>query len=137
QHRRAVRIAVAEVVIAQHEPDGGQPPAIRLRGLRKSYIDNVPVLDGVDLDVPRGQVTALVGANGSGKSTLVKILSGYHEPDDGSSIWITGTAIDGHVAPDVARAAGMRFVHQDARLVSGVSILDNMLVGAYRTDATG
>ncbi len=61
-------------------PDGGLAPAIRLRNLRKSYIKGIPVLDEVDLDVPHGKVTALVGANGSGKSTLVKILSGYHFP---------------------------------------------------------
>ncbi len=119
------------------EPDGGRPPAIRLRGLRKSYIEGIPVLAGVDLDVPRGQVTALVGANGSGKSTLVKILSGYHAPDRGSQLWINGMEIEGPVHPDLAKTAGMRFVHQDARLVAGVSVLDNMLVGAYHTGLAG
>ncbi len=118
-------------------PDGGLAPAIRLRNLRKSYIKGIPVLDDVDLDVPHGKVTALVGANGSGKSTLVKILSGYHFPDEGSRIWINGREIDGHVHPDAARAVGMRFVHQDTRLVSGISVLDNMLVGDYRTGFAG
>ena len=118
-------------------PDGGAAPAIRLRNLRKSYIERVPVLAGVDLDIPHGSVTALVGANGSGKSTLVKILSGYHAPDKGSRIWINGQQIDGAMHPEVARAAGMRFVHQDSRLVSGVSVLDNMLVGAYHPGFAG
>jgi ribose transport system ATP-binding protein len=108
-------------------------PAIRLRGVVKTYVTGIPVLSGVDLDVRHGMVTALVGANGCGKSTLVKILSGYHAPDKGSQIWIDGQLVDGHISPEAARAAGLRFVHQDATLVHGLSVLDNMLVGNYRT----
>lgn len=112
-------------------------PAIRFRGVSKSYVEGVQVLSGVDLDIPHGSVTALVGANGSGKSTLVKILSGYHAPDGDSSIWIDGVAVNGSVTAEVARSAGLRFVHQDASLVSGVSVLENMLVGAYRSGPGG
>ncbi|MCU1607274.1 MAG: Monosaccharide transporter ATP-binding protein family [Modestobacter sp.] len=108
-------------------------PAIRLRDVVKTYVVGIPVLSGVDLDVPHGLVTALVGANGCGKSTLVKILSGYHAPDKGSQIWINGQEVEGHVSPEAARAAGLRFVHQDSTLVHGLSVLDNMLVGNYRT----
>lgn len=108
-------------------------PAIRFRNVWKTYIENIPVLSGVNLDVPHGMVTALVGANGSGKSTLVKILSGYHAPDKDSQIWIDGQLVEGHVSPEVARAAGLRFVHQDSVLVHGLSVLDNMLIGNYRT----
>jgi ribose transport system ATP-binding protein len=112
-------------------------PAIRFRGVSKSYVEGIQVLSGVDLDIPYGAVTALVGANGSGKSTLVKILSGYHAPDSESSIWIDGVSVHGSVTPEVARSAGLRFVHQDAALVSGVSVLENMLVGAYRRAVGG
>ena len=124
---------------APRAADGGpgDQPAIRLRNIRKSYIEGIPVLVDVDLDIPRGQVTALVGANGSGKSTLVKILSGYQAPDAGSEILIGGRRVEGGVHAEEARAAGMRFVHQDAMLVPGVSVLDNMLVGAYRTGFMG
>jgi ribose transport system ATP-binding protein len=111
--------------------------AIRFRGVSKSYVEGVRVLSGVDLDIPHGSVTALVGANGSGKSTLVKILSGYHSPDGDSSIWIDGVSVHGSVTAEVARSAGLRFVHQDAALVSGVSVLENMLVGAYRSGPGG
>lgn len=101
---------------------------IELRDVRKSYVPGVPVLRGVDLDVRAGEVTALVGANGSGKSTLVKILSGYHEPDRGSRIRFGDEVLDGHVHPGRARAAGVRFVHQDSRMVAGLSVLENLLV---------
>ena len=136
--RKAVLVNLEEVVSkSELMSDGGREPAIRLRNVRKSYIQGIPVLDDINLEIPRGKVIALAGANGSGKSTLVKILSGYHSPDKGSHIWINGIEIEGEVHPDSARSAGMRFVHQDTRLVSGLSVLDNMLVGAYRTGFAG
>src|SRR3954469_7690129 len=56
--------------------------AIVVRGLRKAYRDNVAV-DGVDLDVARGEVFALLGPNGAGKTTTVEILEGYRTRDAG------------------------------------------------------
>ena len=106
----------------------GRAAVITLRDVRKSYVPGVPVLQGVDLAVRAGEVTALVGANGSGKSTLVKILSGYHEPDKGSRIRFGDLDLDGHVHPAHARAAGVRFVHQDSRMVPGLTVLENLLV---------
>ncbi len=58
------------------------PTAITIRGLTKAFGRNV-VLRGVDLDLPAGQVTVLMGANGAGKSTLVKVLCGVHGADGG------------------------------------------------------
>jgi ABC-2 type transport system ATP-binding protein len=52
--------------------------AIQVRGLRKSYGDTHAV-DGVDLDIPRGQVFALLGPNGAGKTTTVEILEGHRK----------------------------------------------------------
>jgi ABC-2 type transport system ATP-binding protein len=57
-------------------------PAIRVRGLRKSYADAVAV-DGVDLEVARGEIFALLGPNGAGKTTTVEILEGYRRRDAG------------------------------------------------------
>src|SRR3954447_2392428 len=50
--------------------------AIQVRGLRKSYTDTLAV-DGIDLDIPAGQVFALLGPNGAGKTTTVEILEGH------------------------------------------------------------
>ncbi|MYW14061.1 ATP-binding cassette domain-containing protein, partial [Streptomyces sp. SID2955] len=50
-------------------------PAVRLRGLTRSF-DGRTVLDGIDLDVPAGQFTALLGQSGSGKSTLLRAVAG-------------------------------------------------------------
>jgi len=116
---------------------GERAAVIALRDVRKSYVAGVPVLQGVDLDVHAGEVTALVGANGSGKSTLVKILSGYHEPDRGSRVRFGERAMEGHIHPAQARAAGVRFVHQESRMVAGVSVLENLLVDRLGAGSLG
>lgn len=57
--------------------------SIRVRGLEKSY-GRLPVLRGLDVDVPAGRVTALVGPNAAGKTTLVKSVLGLVRPDAGT-----------------------------------------------------
>jgi ABC-2 type transport system ATP-binding protein len=56
--------------------------ALRVRGLRKAYRDVVAV-DGIDLDVPRGQCFGLLGPNGAGKTTTIEICEGLTPPDSG------------------------------------------------------
>ena len=57
-------------------------PAVTVRGLQKRYDDRLAV-DGVDLDMARGEVFALLGPNGAGKTTTVEILEGYRSRDAG------------------------------------------------------
>jgi len=64
------------------EPGDGGAPVLRARGLRKSFGDH-EVLRGVDLDVRRGQVVALIGPSGSGKTTLLRSLNGLETPSAG------------------------------------------------------
>jgi ABC-2 type transport system ATP-binding protein len=58
--------------------------AIRVNGLRKSY-QKLQVLKGVDFDVARGSIFALLGSNGAGKTTIVRILATLLKPDDGTA----------------------------------------------------
>ena len=92
---------------------------------------------GVNLELCYGEVHALVGQNGSGKSTLIKILSGYHDPDAGARAEIDGMPFElGSAA--AAKAAGLRFVHQDLALVLSLSVADNMMLGrSYPTGLLG
>ncbi|WP_218589058.1 ATP-binding cassette domain-containing protein [Pseudonocardia oceani] len=76
-------------------------PAITASGLRRSFGDHV-VLDGIDLDVPRGSVLALLGANGAGKTTVVRILSTLIRADAGTAR-IAGHDLD--TEPGAVRAA--------------------------------
>ncbi|MDE3034318.1 MAG: ATP-binding cassette domain-containing protein, partial [Acidobacteriota bacterium] len=57
-------------------------PVLELQGLSKRL--GAFTLQGVDLAVPRGAITGLVGANGAGKSTLFKLILGLLEPDEGT-----------------------------------------------------
>src|SRR5450755_2116605 len=58
--------------------------AVRVRGLRKQYRD-VTAVDGIDLDIRRGEIFALLGPNGAGKTTTVEILAGYRARDNGEA----------------------------------------------------
>jgi len=61
-----------------------QNPAIRISGLHKSY-QQLHVLQGVELEVAKGSIFALLGSNGAGKTTIVRILATLLKPDDGTA----------------------------------------------------
>src|ERR1700689_2780649 len=67
-----------------HPPTAQPVLAIHVQGLEKSY-KKVRALRGVDFDVARGSIFALLGSNGAGKTTVVKILSTLLEPDAGTA----------------------------------------------------
>ncbi|CAL9546714.1 ABC transporter ATP-binding protein [Streptomyces sp. enrichment culture] len=95
-------------------------PAVRLRGLTRSF-EGRTVLDGVDLDLPAGQFTALLGHSGSGKSTLLRAIAGIDHGVAGS-----GTL----TAPE-----RVSVVFQDSRLLPWRRILPNVLLGLDGKDA--
>jgi ATP-binding cassette subfamily B protein len=85
-----------------------------------------PVFDGLDLTLPAGRCTALVGLNGAGKSTLVKLLARLHEPDEGA-VKVDGAALDGF--PVDAWRARLAVIFQSfARF--DASLADNIAFGA-------
>src|SRR5215467_3570808 len=99
---------------------------LRLRGIGKNF-GPVMALTGVDLDIPAGQVTALVGDNGAGKSTLIKTISGIWEPSAGRMIWQSRRV---HFrSPRDATHAGIATVYQDLALCDNLDIVENMLLG--------
>lgn len=68
--------------------DQSTQPVLSLRGIVKTF-PGVRALDGVQIDLYPGQVTALIGENGAGKSTIVKTLTGIYQPDEGQ-IFVDG-----------------------------------------------
>jgi ABC-2 type transport system ATP-binding protein len=60
-----------------------EPQVVTVRGLRKAYGSTV-VVDGLDLDVPAGEIVGLIGANGAGKTTTVECIQGLRAPDSGT-----------------------------------------------------
>ena len=75
-------MAVEDAMRSETAAPGGAEPAIRARGLRKSFGD-VRALDGVDLEVAPGTVLGLLGPNGAGKTTAVRVLTTLLAPDEG------------------------------------------------------
>jgi ABC-type sugar transport system ATPase subunit len=101
-------------------------PLLRLRGIGKSF-GPVQALTGIDLDIPAGKVTALVGDNGAGKSTLIKCIAGIWQPSGGQLIW-NGRPVVLHT-PKEATDLGIATVYQDLALCDNLDIVQNMLLG--------
>ena len=109
-------------------------PALRLSAVRKHFGATVAV-DGLDLDVPRGLVTALLGPSGCGKTTALRCIAGL-ERIDGGRIEVDGHEVAGpagHVPPE-RRRIGMVF--QDYALFPHLTVLANVQYGLTDLDRT-
>ena len=91
--------------------------ALQVRGLRKSY-DQLHVLKGVDFDVARGSIFALLGSNGAGKTTIVRILTTLLKPDSGAA------SVDGF---DVVSQPAQ--VRESVSLTGQFAAVDEILTG--------
>lgn len=107
---------------------------LSLRSLGKRF-GPVQALDGVDLDVHRGEVHALMGENGAGKSTLIRCITGVHRPDAGSMRF--GDSIIAPATPLDAEAIGISCVHQEVHLIPHASVAENICLGREPTRGTG
>ena len=113
-------------MIADNARAQAQQPLLRLRGVSKTF-GPVQALTGIDLDIPAGLVTALVGDNGAGKSTLIKTIAGIWELAAGEMIW-QGRPVRFRSPKDAANA-GIATVYQDLALADNLDIVQNMLLG--------
>jgi phosphonate transport system ATP-binding protein len=103
---------------------------IRVRGLRKVYPGGTVGLDGVDLDIGRAEVVALIGPSGAGKSTLLRCLNGLVSPTAGEIV-VGGDTVSGASASELRRVrARIGFVFQQFNLLRRLSVLENVLVGS-------
>ena len=116
---------------------------VRARGVRKVYRNgsNVEALRGIDLDIPRGELLAIVGPSGSGKTTLLNCLSGLETIDDGE-ILVAGEnlAAPGDNRRTEYRAKNMGFVFQAFNLLPVLCAAENvelplLLAGVRRREA--
>jgi putative ABC transport system ATP-binding protein len=124
---------MSEDVLAAASP--GTAPIIRVRGLTKVYhVGDVEVaaLQGVDLDIARGEFVAMVGPSGSGKSTLFHILGGLTPPTAGTVV-IDGKDLAGmnNAQRTELRKTKVGFVFQKYNLLPTLSAEDNIKIVEY------
>lgn len=98
-----------------------------VRGICKQF-PGVKALDGVDLQVPAGEVHALLGENGAGKSTLLKILSGALRADRGAAT-LQGISLDPKETPRQRQRMGLVTIYQEFNLLPFMSIAENLYLG--------
>ncbi len=102
-------------------------PIIAARGITRRF-GGLTALDGVDLEIPRGIVQAIIGPNGSGKTTLLNALSGASHADSGS-IRIDGKEVF-RLKPHRIARLGLARTFQTIRIFGDLSVLENVKVAA-------
>jgi branched-chain amino acid transport system ATP-binding protein len=107
---------------------------LRLTNVEVRYDRVVLVLKGLSLEVPEGQIVALLGANGAGKSTALKAISGLLESDDGEvtdgTIELGGQPLNRLDPADIVRL-GIFQVMEGRRVFEHLSVEDNLLAGGH------
>lgn len=103
------------------------PPHLRVQGIQKRF-GGVHALRGVDFEVGRGEVMALVGDNGAGKSTLMNVLAGAIQADDGA-FWMDEQPVSVS-SPHDATDLGIQIVYQDLALCENLDVSANLSLGA-------
>lgn len=100
---------------------------VQMKGITKVYPNGVAANQGVDFNVRKGEIHALMGENGAGKSTLMKMLFGLEQPTEGE-IFVNGEKVN-LTSPNVAIAKGIGMVHQHFMLVPSLTVAENIVMG--------
>ena len=126
--RRRAPSAPAEA-LALRPADSGAPLALEIRGLAKNF-GGLKALDGVDFQVRRGGVHALIGPNGSGKTTTLNVVTGLYRASAGAIVvdGVDVTALPAHKRT----VAGLARTFQNIRLFRSMTALENVVIGAER-----
>ena len=113
---------------------GSADQILVLKGVSRAF-GHVQALDGVDLDLRRGEILGIVGDNGAGKSTLMKIVAGTVRPDAGRIEVDHAPALIESAAD--ARKLGIEMIYQDLALFDNLTIAANIFIGREPTRGRG
>lgn len=106
-------------------------PLLRLSGVH-THIGRYHILHGVDLEVPRGQLTMLLGRNGAGKTTTLRTIMGLWRASAGR-IEFDGQDVTEAPTPDIARA-GIAYVPETMGIFADLTVRENLLLAAREGD---
>lgn len=107
------------------ETSQNDKPLVEIRGLR-FFRGSRPIFDGVDIDIPRGKVTAIMGPSGTGKTTLLKLIGGQLRPDEGT-ILVDGENIHELGNRDLYRLRmRMGMLFQSGALLTDITVFENV-----------
>src|SRR5688572_19325224 len=101
-------------------------PLLELKSVSKSF-GGTPALRGMSFQIDAGERIGLIGENGAGKSTLIKILSGVHQPDNGTIMWNGRNVRFAH--PLEAMGAGISTIHQELAYFEKLTVAENLMMG--------
>ena len=127
---RAARAADAAEEVLRVGRESGAAPLLVCRDVQVAY-GGVQVLFGVDLEVARGEVVALVGTNGAGKSTLLRALNGTVEPS-GGAIFFDGQDTT-HQPPHQIALKGVVTMPGGAAVFPGLTVAENLRAAAWKS----
>ncbi|WP_280770638.1 sugar ABC transporter ATP-binding protein [Salipaludibacillus daqingensis] len=107
---------------------------LTLKDVHKSF-GPVQVLEGIDFELNRDEIVALLGENGAGKSTLMKIIAGVHSPSSGKLL-LEGKEV-AIQSPKHSQQLGISIIHQEFNLLRDMSIAENIFLGRMKKNRFG
>ena len=111
----------------------GAEVVLAVKGLKVAY-GGIQAVKGIDLEVRRGELVALIGANGAGKTTTLKAITGTLSPSAGDIVF-DGRSIMGRDSFQLV-GQGLAMVPEGRGVFARMTILENLMMGAYTRDDT-
>ncbi len=123
-----------DMIATPGRSQSGEVPLLEA-DLVSKYFGSLTALLDVSLKINQGMILGLIGPNGAGKTTMVNLISGVHKPDVGQ-IRLMGQRLN-ELRPDQINALGVARTHQLVELFSGLSVLENVVVGRHSRGPDG
>ena len=124
----AAASAATALAAADAASAGSDDVLLRLDNVH-TYYGHIHALQGVSLEVRRGEIVTLIGANGAGKTTTLKTISGLLHPREGT-VWFEGRDISRTAAHQLVRS-GIGHSPEGRRIFSRLTVLENLKMGAF------
>lgn len=118
-----------KIIIMERTMDSLGNPILEVKNLVKKFPE-VIALKGIDFDLRKREIHAIVGQNGAGKSTFVKVLNGIYKPDEGTII-IDGKKVYIKSASD-AKKYGLTLIHQEVMVIPNLTIAENIHISKLK-----